>query len=81
MTDRELESSELESGAAPGHGPERETQRSPQHGGLPDPLEPFNTRLPRSLQRRLKVHAALHEVKIQDVLSAALSDYLSARGS
>lgn len=49
--------------------------------GTPDPLEPFNTRLPRSLQRRLKVHAALHGVKIQDVLSAALSEYLSARGS
>lgn len=50
-------------------------------GPPPDPLEPFNSRVPRSLQRRLKVHAALHGVKIQDVLSAALSEYLSARGS
>ena len=53
--------------------------RSPEGGG--DPLEPFNSRLPRSLQRRLKVHAALHGAKIQDVLGAALDDYLQRRGS
>lgn len=50
-------------------------------GDLPDPLEPFNSRLPRSLQKRLKVHVALHDTKIQDVLSAALDDYLTRHGS
>ncbi|QBY07068.1 hypothetical protein E5F05_00730 (plasmid) [Deinococcus metallilatus] len=41
-----------------------------------DPLESFNTRLPRSLQRRLKIHVALEGKKIQDVLSIALDEYL-----
>ncbi len=41
-----------------------------------DPLESFNTRLPRSLQKQLKVHAAVHGTKIQDVLQQALSEYL-----
>ena len=51
-------------------------------GGDPnDPLEPFNSRLPRSLQKRLKVHVALHDTKIQDVLGAALDDYLNRHGS
>ena len=44
-----------------------------------DPLEPFNTRLPRSLQRRLRVYAALEGRKIQDVLGSALDEYLSQR--
>ena len=50
-------------------------------GDLPDPLEPFNSRLPRSLQKRLKVHVALHDTKSPDVLSAALDDYLTRHGS
>lgn len=44
-----------------------------------DPLEPFNTRLPHSLQRRLRVYAALEGRKIQDVLGSALDEYLSQR--
>ena len=44
-----------------------------------DPLEPFNTRLPRSLHRRLRVYAALHDRKIQDVLGSALDEYLRQR--
>lgn len=44
-----------------------------------DPLEPFNSRLPRSLQRRLRVYAALHDRKIQDVLGSALDEYLRQR--
>ena len=43
---------------------------------LVDPLESFNTRLPRSLQRRLKVHVAVSGRKIQDVMEQALSEYL-----
>lgn len=41
-----------------------------------DPLEPFNTRLPRSLLRRLKVHAAQEGRKIQDVVQEALDEYI-----
>lgn len=42
----------------------------------PDPLESFNTRLPRSLHRRLKVHTALEGLKIQEVVGRALVEYL-----
>mgnify|MGYP000144337893 CR=1 FL=1 len=45
-----------------------------------DPLESFNTRLPRSLQRRLKIHVAIHNTKIQDVLHLALDEYLKKQG-
>lgn len=45
-----------------------------------DPLESFNTRLPRSLQRRLKIHVAINNTKIQDVLHTALDDYLKKQG-
>ncbi|AZI45097.1 hypothetical protein EHF33_19660 (plasmid) [Deinococcus psychrotolerans] len=41
-----------------------------------DVLESFNTRLPRSLQRRLKVYAAEEGVKIQDVVQRALEEHL-----
>lgn len=44
-----------------------------------DPLESFNTRLPRSLQRRLKVYTAQEGGKIQDVVQAALDDYLGKK--
>lgn len=44
-----------------------------------DVLESFNTRLPRSLQRRLKVYAAGERVKIQDVVQQALEQYLSKK--
>jgi hypothetical protein len=44
-----------------------------------DPLESFNTRLPRSLQRRLKVYTAQESSKIQDVVQAALEDYLGKK--
>lgn len=46
-----------------------------------DPLESFNTRLPRSVLRRLKVYAAVHDVKIQDALHVALDEYLARHGS
>lgn len=46
-----------------------------------DPLESFNTRLPRSLQRRLKVYVALNNTKIQDVLNTALDEYLKQQGN
>lgn len=42
-----------------------------------DPLESFNTRLRRSVQRRLKVYSALNNVKIQDVVAEALENYLN----
>lgn len=45
--------------------------------GIVDPLESFNTRLPHSLQRRLKVHTAVEGTKIQDVVQRALDEYLS----
>ena len=41
-----------------------------------EPLDSFNTRLPRSLHRRLKVHVAVEGRKIQDVVQEALDDYL-----
>ena len=41
-----------------------------------DPLDSFNTRLPRSLHKRLKVHVAVEGRKIQDVVQEALDDYL-----
>ncbi|GAA4012732.1 hypothetical protein GCM10022631_25560 [Deinococcus rubellus] len=44
-----------------------------------DLLESFNTRLPRSLQRRLKVYAAGGRIKIQDVVQQALEEYLSKK--
>lgn len=46
-----------------------------------DPLESFNTRLPRSLQRRLKIHVAVNGVKIQDVIQEALDAYLVKKES
>lgn len=46
-----------------------------------DPLESFNTRLPRSLQRRLKIHVAVNNVKIQDVIQEALETYLGKKES
>ena len=46
-----------------------------------DPLESFNTRLPRSLQRRLKVYTAQEGSKIQDVVQAALDDYIGKKES
>ncbi|CAM4197486.1 hypothetical protein [Deinococcus marmoris] len=39
-------------------------------------LESFNTRLPRSLHRRLKVYTATEGHKIQDVVAQALDEYL-----
>ena len=44
-----------------------------------DPLESFNTRLPRSLNTRLKIYAASERLKIQDVIHAALEAYLEER--
>lgn len=44
-----------------------------------DPLESFNTRLPRSLQRRLKVYVALNNTKIQNVIYVALDEYLQKK--
>ena len=44
-----------------------------------DPLESFNTRLPRSLQRRLKVYTAQEGSKIQDIVQAALEEYLGKK--
>jgi len=41
-----------------------------------EPLDSFNTRLPRSLQRRLKVHVAVEGRKIQAVVQQALDEYL-----
>lgn len=60
--------------------PLREAETPPKSGSETDPLEPFNSRLPRSLQRRLKVHVALHDTKIQDVLGTALDEYLTRHG-
>lgn len=61
--------------------PEVEDVKSASTPALPpeplDPLESFNTRLPRSLQRRLKVHSALESIKIQDVVQRALDEYLT----
>lgn len=51
----------------------------PQQTEETDALESFNTRLPRSLQRRLKVYAAGEGVKIQDVIQGALEEYLSKK--
>ena len=45
-----------------------------------DLLESFNTRLPRSLQKRLKVYVAVEGSKIQDVVQQALSEYLERHG-
>ena len=49
-------------------------------GSAPTPvsevLEPFNTRLPAGLHRRLKLHAASEGMKIQEVVSTALETYL-----
>lgn len=44
-------------------------------------LESFNTRLPRSLQRRMKMYAASEGVKIQDVVQQALEEYLRKKES
>lgn len=44
-----------------------------------DPLESFNTRLPRSLHRALKMHAAAEGVKIQDIVQQALNAYLGKK--
>lgn len=44
-----------------------------------DPLESFNTRLPRSLQKRLKVYVAMEDRKIQDVLCDVLDAYLTEK--
>ena len=51
----------------------------PGHQVSDDPLESFNTRLPRSLQRRLKVYTAQEGSKIQDVVQAALDEYLGKK--
>lgn len=42
-----------------------------------DPLEAFNTRLPRSLLRRMKVHSAVHDLKIQDLVHQAMLSYFA----
>ncbi|MVN87608.1 hypothetical protein GO986_12610 [Deinococcus sp. HMF7620] len=47
--------------------------------GMPDALESFNTRLPTGLHRRLKMHAAAEGRKIQDVVQAALIEYLEKK--
>jgi|GEM_PF-2304648 len=44
-----------------------------------DPLESFNTRLPRSLLRRMKVHSAVHDLKIQDLVYQALQSYFATQ--
>lgn len=51
----------------------------PQQPEEIDVLESFNTRLPRSLQRRLKVYAAGEGVKIQDAVQQALEEYLGKK--
>lgn len=57
------------------HPPQPEAQPAPASNDA-EPLDSFNTRLPRSLQRRLKVHVALEGRKIQDVVQQALDEYL-----
>jgi len=44
-------------------------------------LEPFNTRLPTGLHRRLKLHAASERMKIQDIVSTALEAFLDKKES
>ncbi|WP_261665506.1 hypothetical protein [Deinococcus sp. Marseille-Q6407] len=60
--------------------PEVQSVSASTEASLNDPLESFNTRLPRSLQRRLKVHVALQGGKIQDVVHNALDEYLTKHG-
>lgn len=49
----------------------------PSEAAEAEALESFNTRLPRGLHRRLKVHTALSGSKIQDVVAQALDEYLT----
>jgi hypothetical protein len=39
----------------------------------------FNCKMSRGLRRRVRILAANNEVDIQDVVAAALEDYLAAR--
>ncbi|MHA0036622.1 hypothetical protein [Deinococcus sp. PESE-13] len=82
--ERKLSFTEGQGSVTPERAPELSDKFLWQEGDLviqrreeADPLESFNTRLPRSLLRRLKVHAAQEGVKIQDVLREALEAHLS----
>ena len=44
---------------------------------LDDPLESFNTRLRKSLLKRMKVYSAVHAIKIQDLVDVALEQYFT----
>ena len=59
--------------AEPDPVPQTEAAPAPAEA---EPLDSFNTRLPRSLHKRLKVHVAVEGRKIQDVVQEALDDYL-----
>lgn len=43
-------------------------------------LVPFSTRVTESMRRRTKVYAAAKGVGVQDVVQAALEEYLSKHG-
>jgi hypothetical protein len=45
-----------------------------------DTLVPFSTRVRESTRRRAKVYAAANDQGIQEVVEAALQEYLSKRG-
>lgn len=68
---------------APGQGAEEQqgaVQPTPAESTeTTDPLESFNTRLPRSLHRALKMHAAAEGLKIQDIVQHALNAYFKKK--
>lgn len=72
-----MEAGEAEGQAAPTAAPTPQVQPAPE---AVDPLEPFNTRLRKSLQKRLKLFAVQHDTSIQEVMNAALADHLDRHG-
>lgn len=74
--------------------PDKPTQRAPNPEGkgrsepMPptaappaqEALVPFSTRVTESMRRRTKVYAAAKGVGVQDVVQAALEEYLSKHG-
>ena len=57
-------------------GRESEGSQSPE-----DTRVPFSARVRESVRRRARVYAAGHDVNLQDLMDAALDEYLARRGA
>lgn len=68
----------------PGERPDEEgeaREAMPTAAPEQDALVPFSTRVKESTRRRARIYAAANDLGIQEVVEAALEEYLRQRGA